>query len=222
MSTATLSPGERPETDAFDLEIDQRSRNSRSIVVEEKHDNEEGCPNCGSTQPWNGASWCPACGYYPALKRAAVDVSAESDPERVDEVDEPKSAWQEIPAWFWVLVGGLAVVAVMSFAVRFLLADSPYLSLWSWVQFAVGLTGLLVGHITAYLYACSRNDRITPFDICMKPLAIWGVTLHALPRQSRRLYLAAWGLTAALMAVFVIGGVDFSNPSEFVQLESLR
>jgi hypothetical protein len=44
----------------------------------------------------------------------------------------------------------------------------------------------------------------------MNPAGVWRPTIDELPRTARRIWMAAWGLTAAICAMFIVGGIRYS------------
>ena len=60
----------------------------------------ETCPRCHTTQPWGQASWCPCCGYYPAVDGAAAGGASWADalPEAPQEQEaDDRTAMESIP-----------------------------------------------------------------------------------------------------------------------------
>ncbi|MBW3540352.1 MAG: hypothetical protein KY476_08785 [Planctomycetes bacterium] len=171
-----------------------------------------GCPQCGSPTPWGAASWCPDCGYYPALGSAARPAQSEQSARTpAAETAADEKLWQIVPAWVWLLSGGVLVVLSASVAARLSLrADSPYRVLWTLLQVLVGLIVGGTAHVLAYFVAVRRSDRFGPFDLFLRPIEIWRPSLAQLPASSRRLCLAVWGLTAAIAAIAIVGGLDYN------------
>ena len=178
----------------------------------------EACPHCGSLTPWGGASWCPDCGYYPALGgtslRSAEDVDADAENNRAaweTPHEGPSNLWEAIPPWAWLTLAGAILLILANVGVRILLPLKPaQRTLLTLVEFSVGFLVASIAHASAYLFAACRTDKFGPFDFFMKPFEIWKPTFHRLPEDSRRVSLMAWGLTAVFAALFLVGGFEFN------------
>src|SRR5579872_3124978 len=76
------------------------------------------CPQCGSTEPWGFASWCPECGYYPKLSQAIddrADATANSEETQRTAVVVPDTylgMLKALPAWLQILCGGIMGIFV--------------------------------------------------------------------------------------------------------------
>ena len=168
----------------------------------------DGCANCGSTDDWGHSSWCPRCGWYPAL-----NTCVEVDPveEDVDENAPPPQWWQVIPLWGWVLGAGIVgLVSLSVFARVTTSVQNGDRGVWTLIQLTLGVCAFGAGQIWAYLHAVMKSSDFGPMDIITQPIAIWSPSTRQLPKSFPRLVLAIWGLTAAFLAVAVIGGVRYS------------
>ncbi len=178
----------------------------------------EACPHCGSLTPWSGASWCPDCGYYPALGGTSlksfedVDADAEDDRAAWESLHEgPSNLWEAIPPWAWTTLAGVILVFLANLGVRIILPLKPaQRTLLTLMEFSVGFLVASIAHGSAYLFAACRTDKYGPFDFFMKPVEIWKPTFHRLPEGSRRVSLMAWGSTAVFAALFLVGGFEFN------------
>lgn len=166
------------------------------------------CPQCGAAANWKSSSWCASCGYYPAIGRLVETPTLECE-ETVYE-----NWWEAVPTWLWVLVGGVAVIFVTSVGVRVAFADSPVRMWWTVAQLFLGVVAFFFAHLLAYLHGASRSDRVGPLDAIMKPIATWQPVLRSLPEKVRLLWTGSWGLTAVLLAFFVIDGIDYQALAE--------
>ena len=165
------------------------------------------CQNCGANANWDGQSWCPACGYHPALKRT---VEIDRAPETTEE--QPVNLWEVIPSWAWALVLGSVAVVALSFTVRLSVIGNHVLrARWAFTQAAFAEFAALIVTLLVYLYAAQKSDRISPFDLVLKPVAIWKPTFNALPKNALRVWVFVWAQTALLCAIFVIGGMKYSS-----------
>ncbi len=159
------------------------------------------CPKCNSTAPWGGASWCPACGYYPKLGRC-VDLGT-PPPGMAEELESNEPL--EFPGWLILLgIGVLFILGVSIVARMFLPEDGPRI-LWALAQIGVGLLVFGVMHVHAYLFAGSVTDKLAPTDMFFHPILIWRPTLAALPETGKRVCGGAWGVSTALCAIWVVG-----------------
>jgi len=166
----------------------------------------EACPNCGSTEPWGGASWCPECGFYPKLNKCVGGGCAEA---KIDQ--EPAKLIDLFPPWTWVLGGGMAAIIVFSIIVRTSLgAEHPQRGLIALSQFIVGLIVLLVAQGAAFMKAVSMGSEFGPPDIFMKPFEIWKYSVQDLPKSAKKFWLMGWSLTIAISALTIIGGIRYS------------
>lgn len=175
----------------------------------------QGCPQCGSTEDWGAASWCPNCGFYPAMGLLGDAPSSKEDEDLYEHW------WEVVPGWVWPFAAGVIGIAVGSVAVRVYFADSPIRGLWTLCQFGLGMVTFAIAHLVAYLYGCCHNEKLGPMDIVIKPIETWKPAFAALPDTLRLVCSGGWGLSAAMLAVSVIGGVDYNEffvPSnEFLQ-----
>jgi hypothetical protein len=167
---------------------------------------EVSCSNCGSTDPWGGSTWCPQCGFYPSLGKC-IDTgsSTTEEPEAVD-------FWQAVPDWVWVMGGGVVAIAVMTIAVALCLPkESLIRPFWTLTQAGIGLVAVCVAHVSAFLFGVVKSEKLGPVDIMLRPVELWKPSLSMLPQGAWRFWLLAWGLTAAVCAATLIGGVQYSR-----------
>jgi hypothetical protein len=163
-----------------------------------------------------GQSFCKRCGFYPALNMCIeVDVQAEAEAE-AEGVPEPAKShlevWKSlIPPWGWTLIAGVAVLLAISLAARFIVPEGPPRAIWTYSQFILGVIALIAAHVACYMFAIMVNDTLSFVDIILKPVVIWKATLDELPKTLKRVALGGWGLTAALFAAFVVGGVRYDE-----------
>lgn len=174
----------------------------------------EQCPRCsGKLIDPAGLGWCKACGYC----RATENANKISRPASLDGQHKPSrfgaaefvQLLTKAPPWLWTLLGGAAAVAATSIAASFLLpAESYSRALWSTTQVALGLLTILTGQIWALILLAPRDDRLGAKDAII-PFRLWIAALKKLPETVKPVWLGAWGLTAVLCAVFVIGGFSY-------------
>src|SRR4029077_3481305 len=80
-------------------------------------------------------------------------------------------------------------------------------SLCGLLELAVGLAIFGTMHAVAAFKAMVRNHRLGFVDSLLHPYEVWQPTLEDLPHTARRVWLGAWGLTAAICAIVVVGGI---------------
>ncbi len=166
---------------------------------------DDGCPNCGSPEDWGAASWCPNCGYYPAAG-ALVDPHSDDHEGQVHD-----HWWQVVPGWSWGFALGIVLIFAGSIGVRLYFDDSPIRGLWALGQLGLGTIVFVVAHVIAYMYACCHDAKLGPLDIVIKPWETWKPAFRALPDTERLVCSGAWSLFAAMLAVSVIGGLDYEQ-----------
>jgi hypothetical protein len=171
------------------------------------------CPQCGVTENWGLASWCPSCFYYPKLGAAAAATTTPA-PE-TSEAHQPVpdtylGVLKAMPVWMHGLWIGIVVIFIISVTATLLLPESgPYRYMWTIVQTLLGLIAAGSAHVVVFLATIPHTDRYGPFDIFLKPIEVWKRTINKLPTDTGRLWQAAWGITAAFCALTLIGGIPY-------------
>lgn len=170
----------------------------------------DGCPKCGNLESWGHSSWCPACGFYPRL-----GTSLQQNHQPVAEIHEPPKSswdlWQRAPTWIKILCTGVFAIFGMSVLVRAATPDGGLArTLWSFSQLIIGAGIFATLHVIALLSATMKTNRVGFIDAIVHPIDVWRPTIQDLPRTARRIWLGAWGLTAAICAMAVIGGLRYS------------
>jgi hypothetical protein len=178
----------------------------------------EPCPHCGSVEPWGSMSWCPACGFYPALGgtslRSAEEVGADTGDREAWETrdDGPANLFDMIPAWGWMAMGGTVLILLANIGARVMLPlKDSHRALLTLLEFSVGFILAAVSHLQAYLFAACKSDKFGPFDFFMKPIEIWKPTVKKLPEGSKRVCGMAWGTTAIFAALLIMAGFAFDS-----------
>jgi hypothetical protein len=171
------------------------------------------CPNCESPDSWGKSLWCPECGWYPALNRCidmGDDCSGDDEAPARWQTEEPAGLLQAIPLWGWACLGGVLLVAGLTVAAgQMLPAAGTERMLWTLLQMALGALVAGAAHVVTFFVSIQKTDRISPFDVFMRPIEIWKLTFPHLPRGAWRVCLAAWGLTAFILAPIAVGGVNW-------------
>jgi hypothetical protein len=167
----------------------------------------EGCPHCGDTRPWGLASWCPRCGYYPAIGKC---VAVTPEDETAQSTEAPP-LWTLIPAWGWVLGGGVVAIAAVSLLGRLITPPNSWARTnWSVAELLIGAGLLLAGHGWSYMVTIMKSAQTGLLDFVMKPFTIWSVTFQQLPKSARRVWLGGWGIATMVCAMTIVGGLRFS------------
>lgn len=177
------------------------------LKVDSADAQKQGCPRCGSLEPWGAASWCPSCGFYPAFDKLPEDAAA--NPHVQEKAEEKKTLWQRMPRWVYVLMAGEIVIFAMSLLVA-LVTDQVCFerSVYSVVQLGIGAILFLTMQVWAFAKAV-MSENFSPVDIIAHPLDIWEPSLRKLPQGAWKVWLAAWGLTAVICSVVIVGGIRF-------------
>lgn len=174
-----------------------------------------GCSRCGSTEPWGMSSWCPTCGYYPVVESADEDRMAWRSEvaagEQFEDSQEATNLLNCIPPWLWVAVAGVMVIFGSSIAAakKFSVVDDNQ-SFWAWTELLTGFGIAVAAHGWAAFIAKKSDDRLTFSDVLLNWMAVWQPTITRLPSSAPRIWMFAWGITAMLCSLFVIGGHDTS------------
>jgi hypothetical protein len=175
------------------------------------------CPQCGSTEPWGISSWCPNCFYHPRMGSVVITTPL-PDPEvrhlAPGHSHQPATyaaMFQSIPLWAHPLWIGVISIFLLSVYMGLKLPKFGYeRALWTLVEAGLGLTAAGTAHVLVFFKTIPNTDKYGPFDLLVKPLDFWRYAAHKLPSGAWRLWMFAWGLTAALSALVLIGGINYS------------
>jgi hypothetical protein len=161
------------------------------------------------------ASWCPKCGYYPAVDNedAVNDMSWQEHVVEESEEEVPENIWQSIPAWFWMMMVGVAGIIGFSLAIRMMMPgeDSPRGTI-ALAQLGIGFLSFAIAHGIAGRHAMKTDPRVNMTDVLLSWFNVWQTSISQLPHTCKRAWSIVWGLTMMLTAVTVIGGIDYSAP----------
>ncbi|MCA9016306.1 MAG: hypothetical protein KDA77_13320 [Planctomycetaceae bacterium] len=166
------------------------------------------CSECGTYEPWGLSSWCPRCGYYPALGKCVGQVELR---DQVEEKPQPETIWELIPEWGWILGFGTIGAIGLSIGGRFYCTSAAELCLWTLTQATVGFLMFILGHMIAYLNAVSKSVEFGILSLFLTPLKIWAPTIRRLPAGAWKLDMAIWGLTLVVGAFAIVGGFEFNS-----------
>ncbi|HZT82360.1 MAG TPA: hypothetical protein VFA26_19180, partial [Gemmataceae bacterium] len=113
------------------------------------------------------------------------------------------------PPWARVLALGVVAVAAASVAANLLLPDDSLpRALCSSLQLAAAMLLLFLAQLWAMFLVAAGDEKLGPKDLFLS-FRLWAVTIKRLPETRKPVWLGAWCLTAALCAVFVIGGLGY-------------
>jgi len=116
-----------------------------------------------------------------------------------------------MPPWTKVLCIGIVAIIVESLLVHAVTVhDSLLRRVWGLLQLLMGLGVFAMFHAIAAVKASMSNNKISVIDAIMNPAEVWRPTIDALPQTARRIWMASWGLTAAICAMFIVGGIRYS------------
>ena len=167
----------------------------------EAEDEAPQCPGCGSTTPWGMSSWCPECGYYPAISSQAVNEVQE---EKVDDDEtEPPQQWP----FFKKLNVGIFAIFVFTMLVRqfYFYADADR-GLWTLIQAVAGIVTAGTAQVITTIYASKENHSYSLSSAIINPFDVWGPSFENGVWQNR-LCALIWGVTATVLAFAMIGGL---------------
>jgi hypothetical protein len=190
----------------------------------------ETCPRCGGKliNP-EGLGWCSKCGYCKSLEEGAAKVELAPQATRQPSplgAREFVELLQRLPRWFWVLVGGAAVIALVSFAGNLVLPRSSLpRALFSTLELVIGLLTLLAAQVWALVLIAPDDDNLGPKDVIIS-VRLWNLTCARLPEMCKQVWLGSWSGAAILSAVFIVGGFDywyqFYKPKKIAQKSLLQ
>src|SRR5262249_5003292 len=146
----------------------------------------------------------------------------EPDPDAVSpnrQAARPRGGeWSEIrrliPAWGWALLGGMAVVGLISLAAGLLLPpDSLPRAIWSSVQILVGVISLLLAQVSVCGLLGLQREGIGLQDLIF-PDKIWRMAFGRLPETRWQVCWGAWSLALVGFAVLCINGLTYWLPKK--------
>lgn len=160
------------------------------------------CRQCGNLDSWGNASWCPKCGYYPALGHAGEIVPEAPDPL-------PQVAWNDLlPRWVIQLVLGLMVVSGLSAGMeRYLVGHPGFLTLCSLVQLSFGAIITLVAHVQAILVGMRDPHAPDLKTMLANPFTVWRPVLKNFRERAYLLVTFSWGVWACVSAAMIYGPI---------------
>jgi hypothetical protein len=160
--------------------------------------------------------WCSACGYR--------QTGSKGWGLRPDAVERPAARhkaggeWAEVPRlvprWAWVMLGGVAVVGLMSVNAGMLLPPASWQrAVWTTTQIVVGVVGLLLAQVAVCSWLGEQRDQPTLWDLLM-PDRVWRVAVRRLPETRWAVCAAAWCVTLIVCALAFVGGLTYWLPKK--------
>jgi hypothetical protein len=169
------------------------------------------CPRCKKPliDP-NGLGWCKACGYCRSLAEgeAMAAQAPEMKPAASNSLAATGSAVGQTPAWFWVTLVGVLLVAGATFTCgRYLTFTPLQRALLASVQIGAGVAIMIVGQFIGLLRV-APEDATLSFKDALFPFRLYGLVFKRLPATRHTVYLGAWGIAAIVSAGIFIGGLQ--------------
>jgi hypothetical protein len=165
---------------------------------------------CGNLESWGNSSWCPECGFYPRLG-ISLGPTANSSSATAGGPKSRGVSWQHIPVWAKVLAAGVIFIVAANIGARLAIPKmGTARTLVAFLQLVAGLGIAALMHCAAFFKAAMSNHRFYLIDAVLHPVETWKPTIQELPRTARRIWLGVWGLTCAICAVVIIGGIRYS------------
>jgi hypothetical protein len=119
-----------------------------------------------------------------------------------------------VPRWAWVMLGGVAVLGLMSVNAGLLLPPGSWSrAVWTTAQVVVGLVGLLLAQVAVCSWLGEQRDGPTLWDLLM-PDRVWRVAVRRLPETRWAVCFAAWCVTLVVCALVFIGGLTYWLPKK--------
>lgn len=161
------------------------------------------CSSCGTTEDWNGSSWCPVCGYYPALNRAVPDAQPEAAQDGYGEEEATG-----LPIWAFVALIGVAAILVIAVVLRVVVPDGPR-GFVAMGMMGFGFVMFVVAHGLAVVTALKGTATFSIFDVVANPVEIWRQTFLQIDDGHRKIWFAVWGLVCGVSGFLIVGGIDY-------------
>lgn len=160
------------------------------------------CPNCDATDTLKTATFCGKCGFYPKLNRC-IEIDKE---EEVEEITSYGQMAAKVPIWAWIMISGLAVIVIGSGLIRVLLeGDLETRSSFATTAIFIGLVSFGICHVRAFYIGLRKSEKFNLGTLFAHPVQNWEPAAAQLPQTRRLFYGMSWGLTAAFLALMVIG-----------------
>jgi hypothetical protein len=174
------------------------------------------CPRCKKplTDP-DGLGWCQACGFCRSLDDDKAKVTLPKPVPACEEVRKPQNGFVEfcafiikLPSWFWTLLLGVALFALVSYITGKHVQMTPLeRALWCSIQIGLGIALILAAQLLALMRIAPEDERLSSKDAILSG-RLWGLVFQRMPAMRVSVWLAGWGLTVIIAAIFLIGGLS--------------
>jgi hypothetical protein len=136
--------------------------------------------------------------------------AVKSDPAASRGPKSLRDTWADLPVWARILAAGVMFVFTANVTARLVISDQhPARLTFALLELAAGLGVFVTMHCAAYVKASMCNSGLGFLDVVLHPIVNWHPTIQQLPGTARRVWLGAWGLTAAVCALVVVGGIPY-------------
>ena len=164
------------------------------------------CPKCNTYESWGSSSWCPQCGYYPGVAEGISEVVETYEEEAP--VEEPPL----LEPWVIYSIAGPTTLFVFGIFAKWLFTyyGGPQ-GIIALLLLLSGIAATVYAHFRATMATIQEVPNTTPFDAIASPVEMWRVTIKGLPETGGRISIGVSGVTAILVALLVIGGIDLNS-----------
>jgi len=176
------------------------------------------CEKCHAPIKTKLVEVCRSCGWY---ARLGTYLEVDPDWETGDEFNQtpppPQPSHVEVwmnllPKWAWVIIATVSLVVAESIVVRLVTPDDSWIrTTWSFAQLLAGALTFFVCHIFSFLVQAADDADMTMQELIIRPLKVWKGIFRELPTRLWLVNTAAAGITAAVMSVAVIGGLNYER-----------
>ena len=189
------APDELPEAPAPKLPVPQADATA--------------CPRCQKPliDP-AGLGWCKSCGYCRSLETEQHNKLMQTEAALSQGAVWAGAAGQ-VPWWFWVLIGGLGVLALGSLGAGLLLPEGNTFAraLFTSVQMGLGVVLIFASQLFALMRVAQYDEKLS-FKDAIVPSRLWTVAGKRLGELYGCLWTSVWGLGLIVFAILFIGGLQ--------------
>jgi hypothetical protein len=164
--------------------------------------------------PVAGWNWCHRCGHRAEGRPELIPVQGAPEARKPGAgASELGLAARLIPLWFWVLLGGLGVVAGISCAADLCLPMQSWeRATWSTAQALLGLAAFLLAGVAVSGRLGRHRSQFTMADLLL-PDRLWPRAVKCLPQTRWHVCAAAWSVALALCGLIWVGGWTYWFPT---------
>lgn len=177
------------------------------------------CEKCQAPMKSEMVKVCRSCGWYASLGTyLEVDPNFETEDELHQAPLPPPQpshleVWMNLlPWWAWAIIGTVSIVVAESVIVRQTAPAGSWLrTAWSFTQLLVGVITFLGFHLFSFLVQAADDADMNTQDLLIRPLKVWKRIFRELPTRLWLVNSAAASLTAVVMSLAVIGGLNYER-----------